>query len=289
MPEPLPPPSVFRNEAIYRTVGEKPAPVHGCGFFLKPTSEGGYHNRVMQQDMVVVYVLRGSGTFTDWESQKHSVGPGDLALMPAGKPHGIQQHADGLWAEAYITLDGGFGAHLVRLGVLDESVRVMHPGIDLSLIQGFERILDDLTHLPDYALPSVLVQAHELLTAASQLHRKSLIPNRQQQIVETACHLLSQDLPKRIDMEQIAASLDMSYERFRKLFRQRVGVSPGDYRIRRRIDRARALIWQHRMSNKQIAYELGYPDPFTFSKQFKKMTNLWPDEYRRSLVSADRA
>ncbi len=277
------PPSVYRDESVYRTCHGRPAPVHGCGFVIKPTLTGGYRNRLMPHVLVAVYVLRGSGTFTDWHAQAHRVSSGDMIIMPAGKRHGIQQDADGQWAESYLTVDGTFGAALLTLGVLPDDQFVLHPGHDLTLIQQFERILEDLQVLPDYALPSVLSQAHELLNHAAMLHRKRAIPDRHQQIVESACVLLSQDLDKRVDIESIAAKLDMSYERFRKLFRQRVGISPGDYRIRRRIDRARALIWQHRLSNKQVAYELGYPDPFTFSKQFRKTTGMWPDEYRRSV------
>lgn len=282
MAEVVLPPSVYRNESVYRTLGGTPAPVHGCGFTMKPGHAGGYRERVMPL-LVAVYLLRGTGTFTDWDGRPHRVAAGDLVIMPAGRRHGVQQDADGQWAESWLTLHGGFGDTLMALGVLPGDQFILHPGLDLTLVQQFERVLDDLSHLPDYALPSVLSQAHELLNHAAMLHRKRTIPDRQQQIIESACVLLSQDLDKRIDVETVAAKLDMSYERFRKLFRQRVGVSPGDYRIRRRIDRARALIWQHGLSNKQVAYELGYPDPFTFSKQFRKVTAMWPDEYRRSV------
>jgi AraC-like DNA-binding protein len=283
MSEVVLPPSVYRNESVYRTLHGRPAPVHGCGFIMKPAHAGGYQNRVMPQLLVGVYVLRGVGTFTDWNGRADRAAAGDMVIMPAGRRHGVQQDPDGQWAESYITIDGRFGATLLDLGVLPDDQFLLHPGLDLTLVQQFERILDDLSHLPDYALPSILCQVHELLNHAAMLHRKRTIPDRQQQIIESACVLLSQDLGKRIDVESVAARLDMSYERFRKLFRQRVGVSPGDYRIRRRIDRARALIWQHGLSNKQVAYELGYPDPFTFSKQFRKVTSMWPEEYRRSV------
>jgi AraC-like DNA-binding protein len=77
--------------------------------------------------------------------------------------------------------------------------------------------------------------------------------------------------------------MGLSYERFRKIFRQRQGLSPGDYRIRRRIDQAKALITQHRLSNKEIAYALGYADPFTFSKQFKQVVGMSPAVFRKTV------
>jgi AraC-like DNA-binding protein len=72
----------------------------------------------------------------------------------------------------------------------------------------------------------------------------------------------------------------MGYESFRKEFRARMGVSPGDYRIRRRIDRARELLTSTTQSVKEIAYELGYPNPSVFSLQFKREVGRSPEHYR---------
>jgi len=275
------PGAALRNQPVYRSYHGRPSPVSGCGFMLKPRTAGGYINRVMRT-FVVVYILRGTGVFTDHLQRRRRVAAGDMILLPAGKAHGVQQDPDGQWAEAYFTMDGAFGRNLLRLGVIDPAEPLIHPGLDAGLLQRFERILADLSHLPDAALPCVLASAHELLSTAQQLHRAKLSRSPQDQLIENACLLLSRDLQKRLDMPALAASMGMSYERFRKLFRQRVGLPPGDYRIRRRIDLARALLGQHRLSNKAAAYELGYPDPFTFSRQFHKVTGRWPDEYRRS-------
>jgi AraC family transcriptional regulator, arabinose operon regulatory protein len=94
---------------------------------------------------------------------------------------------------------------------------------------------------------------------------------------------LARDLHERLDVPTIAERFGVSYERFRKIFRQRVGVSPAAYRIRHRIERAKALIAQERMSNKQVAYALGYRDPFTFSKQFKHVMGVSPEGFRRTV------
>lgn len=282
MADPLIPPNVFRNEAMRRSMHGRHVPLIGCGLMTKPGLGGSYRNRILEEYLVAVYVIRGTGRFHHWSGEDHRVSAGDMIIMPPGPPHGVTQDPDGQWVEAYLELDGGFSRELLRLGVLSEETPVIHPGVDLPLIQRFERLLDDLTHLPDYALPFLMIQPHELLNAAMQLHRQQQLPGRHQQLIESACLLLSQNLHAPLDIAEVAAKLDMSYERFRKLFRQRIGTSPGSYRIRRRIDRALALLSQHRLSNKQIAYELGYPDPFTFSKQFRKVTGQWPDDCRRS-------
>jgi AraC family transcriptional regulator of arabinose operon len=276
------PARVFRNEAAYRTPALGRALVRDCAFIRKPTAAGGYRARVLK-DYVGVYVLRGAGTFTDWDGRATRVDAGCFLQMPPGKPHSCEHDGDGRWAECWIRLDGEFAAALHRFGSIDDSRGVLRPGLHLDLVERFERILHDLNHAPDAILPQTLARAHELLASLhhADLHRSA--PHPHAATIDAACATLGKDLDKPCDVRAIATAHGLSYERFRKVFRDRVGVSPGEYRIRRRIDRARALIAQQHMSNKQVAYELGYADPFTFSKQFKQVVGVSPEVFRKTV------
>jgi AraC-like DNA-binding protein len=256
--------------------------VQNCAIATKPTARGGYRNRVMQS-YVLVYVLGGSGTFTDWNDVTYPVEPGCAIQMPPGRKHSVVHHADGQWLEAWLTLDGGFARSLVAVGTIDESRPLLRPGVDRSLVEQFDRIRADLRDALDRDLPATLATAHSLIVALHAADRRGEIADPTATLVERACAALGRDLHRRIDLEDIAAELELSYERFRKIFRQRQGISPGDYRIRRRIDQARALITQHRLSNKEIAYALGYADPFTFSKQFKQVVGMSPAVFRKTV------
>lgn len=275
------PARVFRDEAAYRAPTGQRGGVRNCAFIRKQTAAGGYRDRVMN-DYVAVYVLRGTGSFTDWSGQVIRVEAGCLIQMPAGRLHSVEHDADGLWAECWVTIDGRFCDELARLGAIDVSRPVLRPGLDLELIDRFERILHDLAHGSETTRGQTLARAHELLTYAHDADDRRRAPHPHAAMVEAACATIGRDLGKRLDMEKLAASHGLSYERFRKVFRDRVGVSPGEYRIRRRIDRARVLIAQERMTNAQAAYELGYPDPFSFSKQFKQVVGVSPNVFRRT-------
>jgi AraC-like DNA-binding protein len=72
----------------------------------------------------------------------------------------------------------------------------------------------------------------------------------------------------------------MSYSLFRKRFLERAGTSPGDYRIRRRIERAMALLTKEKLLVKEVAAQLGYPDEYAFSAQFKKVAGVSPTIFR---------
>ncbi len=70
----------------------------------------------------------------------------------------------------------------------------------------------------------------------------------------------------------------MGYDRFRKTFREVVGLSPGEYRIRRRIQEASRLLRSGTPVG-EVAHRLGYADQFAFSKQFKSRTATAPGRY----------
>ncbi len=238
---------------------------------------------MIEDEYVAVYVLRGSGTFVDWEMNRWSVDAGSFIQMPAKRRHSVIQDDNGQWAECWLTLDGRFCDELGRLGAIDLSRPVLRPGVDLELIGRFERILHDLTHGPETSLPQVLSRAHDALSYAHELDARRRAPHPHAAMIDSACTALGRDLAKRLDIETLATAHGLSYERFRKVFRERVGVSPGEYRIQRRIDRARVLIAYERMTNAQAAYSLGYPDPFSFSKQFKQVVGMSPNTFRRTV------
>jgi AraC family transcriptional regulator, arabinose operon regulatory protein len=264
------------------TVTRSASAVQNCAFARKATARGGYADRVLQ-GYVVVYVLDGTGAFVDWNGVVHRVEAGCALQMPPGRRHSVEHNPDGRWLEAWITLDGSFARALMAVGAIDETRPVLRPGIDRSLIEQFDRIRTDLHDALDRDLPATLAAVHALIVALHAADRRRESPDPTATLVERACAALGRDLSRRIDLHAIAAELELSYERFRKIFRQRQGISPGEYRIRRRIDQARALITQHRLSNKEIAYALGYADPFTFSKQFKQVVGMSPAVFRKTV------
>jgi len=102
-----------------------------------------------------------------------------------------------------------------------------------------------------------------------------------ERIVSEACVILERDASDRAQLEDIAEQLKVSYPTFRKHFRAVTGVSPGEYRIRTRLEKARALLTKNPVN--KVALELGYCDAFTFSAQFKEFVGMSPREFQQMM------
>jgi AraC-like DNA-binding protein len=95
-----------------------------------------------------------------------------------------------------------------------------------------------------------------------------------------ACRMLAADMRGRLRVEQVARDLDMSVSGFHKAFRAHSGTTPAQYRIARRVDVAVEYVVSTNQTFTEIAHALGYPDLYTFSTQFKKVTGLSPSACR---------
>ena len=63
------------------------------------------------------------------------------------------------------------------------------------------------------------------------------------------------------------------------LFKAQYGVSPGEYIVRLRISQAQMLMKNSDLLTKEISQQVGYEDPFYFSKVFKRVTGETPSQY----------
>lgn len=85
---------------------------------------------------------------------------------------------------------------------------------------------------------------------------------------------------KRRTLDELAASCRLSAKQFSRLFRAETGKSPMDYIRYHRCQYAKEELGNSGRSIAEISGILGYPDPYTFSRQFKKYAGISPKKWR---------
>lgn len=88
-------------------------------------------------------------------------------------------------------------------------------------------------------------------------------------------------LEEAIALEQLAQLLDLSQFHFSRLFKQSVGLSPYQYLLRQRVERAKELLKQTNRPISDIAFECGFNSHSHLSKQFRQVTGVTPKTYRK--------
>jgi AraC-like DNA-binding protein len=84
----------------------------------------------------------------------------------------------------------------------------------------------------------------------------------------------------RPDAAELAAAVGLSEDYFVRRFRQTFGVAPRSWVVRRRIQVAMLMLDESSRPVGMVARDLGYPDVFLFSRQFKAVTGMSPRAWR---------
>jgi two-component system, response regulator YesN len=101
--------------------------------------------------------------------------------------------------------------------------------------------------------------------------------------VEESKHYIEDHLAKEVSLDEVADVLGLNPSYFSQLFKNTTGETFIQYRIRRRMERAKKLLENPSYRITDISYEVGYADHPHFTKTFKKYTGYSPSEYRDML------
>ena len=92
---------------------------------------------------------------------------------------------------------------------------------------------------------------------------------------------MAEHTAEEFSLERLAAQAGLSRFHFERLFKAAVGVSPSRYHIDLRMNEARRLLRETKMSVVDVALEVGYTNPSHFAQLFRREIGLSPSDYRR--------
>ena len=225
----------------------------------------------------LVYVLRGRGSYQLADGQHWDMQAGDCFQRLPGLRHTTHVDPGSRWLEAWIDLGPILYRALADMQVIRNSPLVWRWGLSPVRVARFTTLLSEISEAGQRDLPDLCVRCQALIVEAQRgVDQHSIVDDP----IERICHLLREESATRLDLHSFCRREGLDYEQVRKDFRHRLGVSPGQYRIRRRIERACALLHTTDQPVAAIADELGYHSAYEFSAQFRQWMGVPPSRYR---------
>jgi AraC-like DNA-binding protein len=235
----------------------------------------------------LVLLLDGGGWFEDANHPRRRVSAGDLLTVFPEIPHCYgPDTGDGaeVWSEIYITFAGPVFELWRAEGLLRPESAVRRVEATEYWMRRVEAVVEEnAIDSPEENLRQVC-RLQSVLADLTAADRATDMAGHDRQWLTRACQLLEQQPGgDKIDANRIALQTGMSYETFRKRFVKLAGTTPGNYRVRKRIDRACDLLHRPEATVRSVAEACGFCDEFHFSKRFKQLVGLSPTEFRRQL------
>lgn len=91
---------------------------------------------------------------------------------------------------------------------------------------------------------------------------------------------IDEHLSEDLSLERLAAICCLSQFHFCRLFKQSIGVSPYQYLIQQRVERAKQLLLQKRLSVAEVAQTVGFNEQSQLTRHMKRVTGLTPMQLR---------
>jgi AraC family transcriptional regulator, arabinose operon regulatory protein len=270
----------LKKDVIYRCIGRDfTNGILACGYMTKPSIEQSQYNFLIDYYSCFI-LLSGSGYYYTKDNVKLPIQAGDFIQRIPGVCHSTEIIPDGNWLEFFISFGRTTYDYLCSLNLLPIASPVMTVGYDLRTLKRFSRLLVQLKEAHDSELPQLSLKVQEVVL--SNLHHIKRVSSNDsmKEAMEEACRLLSSEINTDISLEDVASVLHMSYENFRKQFRNFIGISPYQYRIQQKMKHAKLMLLSG-VSIKETALLTGYSDTYSFTKQFTNSVGIAPGRYKR--------
>jgi AraC-like DNA-binding protein len=109
------------------------------------------------------------------------------------------------------------------------------------------------------------------------------IPDKSIAYINEALRYIEMNYSLGLTVEEVARHLGLNRSYFTALFKKEYGMTLQEYIINFRIKKAQDFLTNPELSIDDIGRSVGYCDIYTFSKAFKKVTNMSPRDYRKTL------
>ncbi|GEP89165.1 AraC-type DNA-binding protein [Chitinophaga terrae (ex Kim and Jung 2007)] len=102
-------------------------------------------------------------------------------------------------------------------------------------------------------------------------------------IIEQCIQIMKQKLDQHLTLADLSQATCLSASYLSAIFKEKTKYSPIQLFTSLRMQKASQLLKSTRLSVKEIAGEMGYPDQYSFSRSFKSVMGLSPKTFREKL------
>ena len=233
---------------------------------------------------ILMYCTDGEGWILLGNS-RITVKANQYFIIPANTPHTYGSSKDNPWSIYWIHFSGLTADYFIDTiceaqNITPSEISRIDERLDL-----FEEMIQNLEM--GYSMENIdyanICLWHFLASFRYLSQYRQVRKPQERDLTEKSIFYMRKHLKEKLTLEDLANQANLSVAHYSLLFKQKTGHSPLNYLIQLKIQNACRLLDHTHLNIKEIAQRIGYDDPYYFSRIFKKVMNISPKEYRKTL------
>jgi AraC-like DNA-binding protein len=246
----------------------------------------------------MVYMKKGYAAF-DISGQIVNLGPNDIVIIKPMQYHKfmVKSESGCEFIVLYFTFENRISGEYSEIPLEDflnfVSGKETGPYIALKVSQKNEiivllnRILkerEDSEPGSEFLNYLLVMELFVLLSRALKMEWENSIKSKSpklKELIGIAENFIHNNFERDISLGDIARFVFLSPSYFTRAFKEETGLSPINYLLKVRIERAKELLTDTGLRISDIALSVGFSNQQRFNEMFKKFTNQTPLQYRK--------
>ena len=231
-------------------------------------------------EMQLIYIVEGEGMVEFINMGVTKVIAGQVILIAPSQWHRYCPNTNTGWTEYWLGIKGSHIENLRSCQLLPNQCAILNVGHRDDLLQLHNLIETQLFNRPSMA-QQVASSAALLFIAQVFAYHKTHGDQGEDSLMQQALTTMVRQADDNLDLQQLSEKLGLNYDFFRHRFKEHTGLSPKQYHLQLRLQRAQELLNQQQWSIQEIAEKLHFESAFYFSRIFKQKMGCSPLQWRK--------
>ncbi len=242
-----------------------------------------YFGPAVRDHFLIHFILGGKGTFRNRDAQFELVEGQGFLIFPNEITY-YEADKCNPWRYAWIGFNGTKAEEYIKNTGLMSSNPIFNFSDKKLIVNYFTQMLDNKRHTIDgeMRLTGLLyLILSELIKQSSPYELQDNSLKVAEHYVKKAIEYIQGNYSRNMSVVEISEYIGLDRSYFGSVFRNVVNVSPQQFLLHFRINKACELLIKSSLSIGDISRSVGYGDQLLFSKTFKKIKRVSPKEYRK--------
>ncbi|MES2006434.1 MAG: helix-turn-helix domain-containing protein [Bacteroidota bacterium] len=230
---------------------------------------------------IFIYCVKGSG-WAKVGNKKYTVAPGELILIPANTPHEYGADEETPWTIYWMHFKGAGSRDFIYMMLDRMKEHVTAISFQQNRIHLFEEIYTSLER--GYSIDNIcyasLSLQYFLGSCCFDNSYNYQAAHEKKNSISVCINYLQQNIDRTLSLQEVAKAVNLSASHFSALFKKNTGFSIIEYFNHLKVQKACQYLQFTDLRVNNIADQLGFEDPYYFSRMFTKIIGVSPNKYR---------